>query len=464
MSNIEDERRAHPPPKFVSGSILRHILEMTAAGAVGLMAIFLGDLANIYFLSLSGDQTVVAAVGYASSILFLSTSIGIGLSIATASIVAPAIGGGHREAARRLSTHAHVLTFAVSAALSAVLWLLIPQLLSLLGATGEAHAAATRYLKILIPTLPLLAGGMTSSSVLRSVGDAKRSMLVTLYGAIVNTILDAILILKLGLGIEGAAMSSTLARATVAGIGLYGVACVHKLLERPNLASMADDTPAFAAIALPAVLTNIATPVSNAYVTWAIAPYGNGAIAGWAVIGRIIPVAFGSVYALSGVVGPIIGRMSIPARVEFSKRFMPAMLLIMPTIVTMTLAAGFQLAGEPCIQGLELAGAQPHRLLELGAGDRIQGGGGLVEQQDLRANGDAASDAKALLLASGQAGAGMVQLVLHLVPEGGAGERLLDPGVHVGLGQVFVEADPEGHVVIDRHRKGGRLLEHHADP
>jgi hypothetical protein len=46
------------------------------------------------------------------------------------------------------------------------------------------------------------------------------------------------------------------------------------------------------------------------------------------------------------VVGPIIGRLSIPARVEFSKKFMPMMLLIMPTIVTMTLAAGFQIARQ----------------------------------------------------------------------------------------------------------------------
>jgi hypothetical protein len=44
------------------------------------------------------------------------------------------------------------------------------------------------------------------------------------------------------------------------------------------------------------------------------------------------------------VVGPIIGRMSIPARIEFSKKFMPMMLLLIPTLVTMTLAAGFQLA------------------------------------------------------------------------------------------------------------------------
>ncbi|MGD0084395.1 MAG: hypothetical protein ABSD78_14540 [Acidimicrobiales bacterium] len=44
------------------------------------------------------------------------------------------------------------------------------------------------------------------------------------------------------------------------------------------------------------------------------------------------------------VVGPILGRLSIPARAEFSARFMPKMVLIMPTVVLMTLAAGFQLA------------------------------------------------------------------------------------------------------------------------
>ncbi|HEY7264946.1 MAG TPA: hypothetical protein VH589_26120 [Trebonia sp.] len=44
------------------------------------------------------------------------------------------------------------------------------------------------------------------------------------------------------------------------------------------------------------------------------------------------------------VIGPILARMSIQARMEFSARFMPKMLLIMPTLVTMTLASGWQLA------------------------------------------------------------------------------------------------------------------------
>ena len=46
------------------------------------------------------------------------------------------------------------------------------------------------------------------------------------------------------------------------------------------------------------------------------------------------------------VIGPILRSLSIPARVEFTKRFMPKMLVIMPTVVTMTLGAGFQLARQ----------------------------------------------------------------------------------------------------------------------
>ncbi len=44
------------------------------------------------------------------------------------------------------------------------------------------------------------------------------------------------------------------------------------------------------------------------------------------------------------IIGPILGTLSIPARMEFSARFMPKMLLIMPTLVIMTLTAGLQLA------------------------------------------------------------------------------------------------------------------------
>jgi hypothetical protein len=47
---------------------------------------------------------------------------------------------------------------------------------------------------------------------------------------------------------------------------------------------------------------------------------------------------------LGFIIGPVLGRLSIPARAEFSRRFMPKMVLLMPTLVICTLTAGWQLA------------------------------------------------------------------------------------------------------------------------
>ncbi len=49
---------------------------------------------------------------------------------------------------------------------------------------------------------------------------------------------------------------------------------------------------------------------------------------------------------LGFVIGPIMGRLSIPARIELTTRLMPKMVLLMPTVVTVTLAAGWQLGSK----------------------------------------------------------------------------------------------------------------------
>jgi hypothetical protein len=63
---------------------------------------------------------------------------------------------------------------------------------------------------------------------------------------------------------------------------------------------------------------------------------------------EFLHVVFGAAWTiidlfLGLVIGPILGRMSIPSRIELTTRLMPKMLLIMPTVVTITLAAGWQL-------------------------------------------------------------------------------------------------------------------------
>ena len=74
----------------------------------------------------------------------------------------------------------------------------------------------------------------------------------------------------------------------------------------------------------------------------AIATNSSWAIDFYHVVGGALWTALDLFLGL--VLGPIIGSMTIPARTEFVTRLMPKMVLLMPTLVTMTLGAGFQLA------------------------------------------------------------------------------------------------------------------------
>ena len=294
--------------RFVTGSIPAHVLRMTGAAAFGLMAIFVGELANVLFLSMLGDVEIIAAVGYASTILFLLLSVGIGTAIAASALIAPAIGAGDLARAKRLSASSHVFAVIFAAFAGIIVWIYVPELIRLIGAEGRTLSLATSYLRILIPFMTLMSLGMCASAVLRSQGDARRSMNVTLVGAFVNVVLDPLFIFVLGLGIQGAAWATNLSRIAVAGFGVYWLIREHDLLGRPHLREVIDDARTIMRFAVPAILTNLATPIANAYVTYAIARHGTAAVAAWALIGRIAPVAFGSIFALSGAVGPVLGQ------------------------------------------------------------------------------------------------------------------------------------------------------------
>jgi Na+-driven multidrug efflux pump len=133
-------------------------------------------------------------------------------------------------------------------------------------------------------------------------------MMVTIAGAIIAAVMDPILIFGLHLGLEGAAISTVLARLGLAVVGLWYVQGHHRLLRPFVPAKFLGDVRQVGGVAGPAVLTNLATPVGSAFVTHSMASFGAAAIAGQATIDRITPVAFGLIFALSGAVGPIIGQ------------------------------------------------------------------------------------------------------------------------------------------------------------
>lgn len=294
--------------KFVSGNIFRHIVVMSSTNAIGLTALFIVDLADLFFISLIGEAELAAAVGYAATIAFFTTSISIGLSIAVSALVSRAIGQQERKKARRLVVNILVTSFLISATVAAIAWVFTPQLVAMIGAKGETHAFAVDYLRILLPSLPILAIAMGAGAALRAVGDAKRAMYSTLAGGAVNAILDPLFIFTFDWGLHGAAIASVLSRFAVAWVAIYGIIHIHKLLGRFNYQTWLSAQKEIFKVAIPAMTTNIATPIGNAYVTLMIASFGDSYVAGWAIVGRLLPVAFAMVFAMSGAIGPIIGQ------------------------------------------------------------------------------------------------------------------------------------------------------------
>jgi len=100
-------------------------------------------------------------------------------------------------------------------------------------------------------------------------------------------------------------------------------------LDRPKIQVVPLSLLPFSAVALAIVVTAIAT--NNKWLLMFSHVVGG---ASWTALDLFMGL----------VIGPIMGRMSIPARAEFAGRLMPKMVVILPTIVTMNLGAGFNLA------------------------------------------------------------------------------------------------------------------------
>ena len=293
---------------FTRGSVLRHVLVMTSTGSIGLISVFLVDFLSLLYVSRLGDPNLTAGVGYASQILFVVISVNIGLSIAVSALVARQLGANNRPAAERLSASGltQVMIIGALVALPIVIWRV--EILERIGATGAVLDTASLFLMISLPANFLMAGGMALSGILRAVGDAKRSMYITLIGALVTAVLDPVLIFGFHLGVTGAAITTVVSRLVWMIVGIRGAVYVHKLVAWPRAKAVLSDLAPIMTIALPVILTNIAAPVANIYTMRIFSEFGSEVIAAFAIIDRVTPVAFGVLFAMSSAVGPIVSQ------------------------------------------------------------------------------------------------------------------------------------------------------------
>lgn len=293
---------------FTTGSIMRHVSVSSFTASIGLMAIYAVDLIDLIFISMLGYEVLAAAAGYASALMFFTSAINIGVSVAAGVLVSRSIGSGDKLEAREYATSTAMFSVLTSIIIPLILLSNIKFFLGLLGAEGKVAELAATYLWIIIPFTWVSGLSMVAVTVLRGYGENRLAMYPSLCGALTNAILDPILIFGLSMGMEGAAWATVAARLVTLGFALYPAIRRHNAFVSPKLRLLWRDYQPVSHFAVRAVLANVATPIGTAIVTREMSKFGPEAVAGMAVIGRLTPVAFSVIWALSGAIGPIIGQ------------------------------------------------------------------------------------------------------------------------------------------------------------
>lgn len=301
---------------FTQGNLMRHVVVMSFTSSFAIMAIYLVDLLDLVFISMLGHKEMAAAAGIAGTLLYFVSTINVGFSIATGTLVGRALGKGNREEARDLTGSAIVISTAIGIILPATMIPNLPFLLGMLGADGEIADLARSYLLIILPATFVSGISMNLVAGLRAEGAAKYAMYPALGGAAVTLVLDPILIFGLGLGLHGAAAATVVARIVTAGIALYPFYGEIKKTLWPGGSEVIKNAGEIGRFAGLAVFSSVAMPIGQAIIIRYMHKFGAEAVAGVAVIGRLTPVVFSVINALTAAIGPIIAQNFGAGRLE----------------------------------------------------------------------------------------------------------------------------------------------------
>lgn len=279
----------------------------------GLMATMSLNAIETFFVAQLGREPL-AALSFTFPIIMVLTSLAIGLGAGTSSAVARAIGEGDSDKARRLATDAMSLTFIISVSVCIVGWLTLEPLFLALGATPDLIPLIRSYMSIWYFSAPCLMVPMVCLSALRAMGMSQVQGYLMGGAALVNVLLDPILIFGLlgapALGLQGAALATLITRALMLLVAFY---ILHRRLQMlvnplPSWGALKRSWLVIIEVGVPAMAANVIVPFASAIVVAMVATYGTDAVAALGIATRIEPLALIVFYALSGVIGPFFGQ------------------------------------------------------------------------------------------------------------------------------------------------------------
>ena len=291
-------RLTAPMMMGVSSSILVQVLEMG----------FIGQLSTAH----------VAAITFTFPLTMVLTSIALGISIGTSSVIARSVGQqSHSNTSldddvQRLGTHSLILVSVAMSVLAAICWFSLDPLFLSLGANEKMLPLIHSYLDIYLPGSIFFTTSMILGSIMRANGSAMAPGVIMTVGSLVHLLLDPILIFGWfgfpAMELSGAATAMTLTRFGTLIVILVLVFKRRMVLDTDHFRAFFASSKRILHVGIPAIATNLIGPVTAAYITRLMANYGETAVAGFGVAGRIESVAAMLMFALSGSIGPFVGQ------------------------------------------------------------------------------------------------------------------------------------------------------------
>lgn len=296
---------------LTTGDVNASLMRLTAPMMLAVSSNIIVQMLEIGFIGQLGTAEL-AAITFTFPLVMILSSIALGIGIGTSSVISRSVGGGDRDAMRKLGTHALFLVTLTLGALSVVGWLTIDPVFRALGADGPTLVLIHEYLDIYYFSVVFFTLAMVASNVMRANGNAGFPGIVMSLGAVVNLALDPILIFG-WFGAPRLELAGAAAAMAISRIGVVGVLLVY--LYRSDLIATRDVFSGFLQssrkilhIGLPAIATQMIGPVSAAIITRLLAGYGEEVVAGFGVATRIEAVSIMLLFALSGSIGPFVGQ------------------------------------------------------------------------------------------------------------------------------------------------------------
>ena len=216
---------------MTTGRILPVILRFTLPLFIGNIFQQFYSMADTVIVGRCLGAAALAAVGATSTVSFLLLGFAMGLASGFAVLTAQRFGAGDDEGVRISVSNGILLTVILSACLTFLGLMIVPRLLALMQTPADILGDATRYMLIICRGLAASMFYNLFSSFLRSVGNSRAPLFFLIFSSCTNIFLDLFFIVRLGMGVEGAALATVLAQGLSAALCLlYIIARVHVLV------------------------------------------------------------------------------------------------------------------------------------------------------------------------------------------------------------------------------------------